>query len=272
MRLAAAAVLVLAIVVALVWTLQRRMIYFPSSDVRLPAATGAVRIEPVRFSTADGIELDAWFVPVRGAARPATVVVFNGNAGNRSHRVDLAAALHRHGLQVLLVDYRGYGGNPGEPGERGLAADSRAARAYVASRPDVDAARLVYFGESLGAAVAIDLATEHPPAALVLRSPFTSMVDVARYHYPILPVRLLLRDRYPSLERIARIHSPVLVIAGDRDGIVPDRQSRQVYEAAPGRKSLLIVAGANHNDFELLAGDATIDAVVRFVASTAAGA
>src|SRR5260370_30358617 len=130
----------------------------------------------------DGLGLGGWVVAVSGPSLRVTGRVFNGNAGNRGRQGRLAAALHRQGLQVLLVDYRGYGGNPGAPTEKGLAADSRAARAYLAGRPDVDASRIVYFGESLGTAVAVNLAVEHPPAALVLRSPFTSMADVGRHH------------------------------------------------------------------------------------------
>ena len=122
---------------------------------------------------------------------------------------------------MLLFDYRGYGDSAGSPDERGLALDARAARRYLLSRPDVDAARLVYFGESLGAAVAVELAAEHPPAALVLRSPFTSMADVGSYHYPILPVRLLLRDRYAAIDvsrRCARLSwsSPATLTASSR--------------------------------------------------------
>ncbi len=263
--MAALSVAVLVIALALVWTLQRRMIYFPLGQVPPPGEGALARFEPVRFTTADGIELAAWFLGASTRAPATTVIVFNGNAGNRAHRVELADALHAHGMQVLLMDYRGYGGNPGTPSERGLAADSRAARAYVASRPDVDRSRVVYFGESLGAAVAVDLASEYPPAALVLRSPFTSLGDVGRYHYPMLPVRFLLRDRFPSLDRIRRIASPVLVIAGDRDRIVPIDQSRRLYEAATAPKALLVVAGADHNDVELLAGDEMIGAIVRFI-------
>ena len=186
------------------------------------------------------------------------MLVFNGNAGNRAHRAPLAAALQRHGLQVLLVDYRGYGGNPGTPTENGLAADSRAAHAYVAGRPDVDASRIVYFGESLGTAVAIDLAVEHPPAALVLRSPFTSMADVGRYHYPFLPVRHLLRDWFAAIDQIRRIRVPLLVIAGGRDRIVPIENSRRLYDAAGAPKTLLVLPNADHNDVELLAGEEMI--------------
>ena len=122
---------------------------------------------------------------------------------------------------MLLLDYRGYVGNPGSPSEDGLLADARAARAYLLSRADVDPARLVYFGESLGAAVAVALAAEHPPAALILRSPFTSLADIAAVHYPFLPAGLMLRDRYESIERIGRVRAPLLVVAGQRDRIVP---------------------------------------------------
>src|SRR5262245_44930373 len=191
---------VVVVILALIWTQQRRLIYFPTADVPTTDAIGRTDIEPVSFETVDGLRLNGWFFAVEGPLPRMTVVVFNGNAGNRAHRIPLAAALHRHGLQVLLVDYRGYGGNAGTPSKKGLAADSRAARAFLVERPDVDSSRLVYFGESLGTAVAVDLAVEHPPAALVLRSPFTSLSDVGQHHYPFLPVRLLLRDRFAPIE------------------------------------------------------------------------
>jgi fermentation-respiration switch protein FrsA (DUF1100 family) len=194
------------------------------------------------------------------------VLVFNGNGGNRAYRAPLAEALRRRGFGVLLFDYRGYGGNAGTPSEAGLTADARAARAYAASRGDADPSRLIYFGESLGAAVAVRLAAEHPPAALILRSPFTSLADIGGHHYPFLPVRWLLRDRFASIDLIGRLRSPLLVIAGDRDRIVPTDHSRRLYAAAAAaaRKKIVIVPGADHNDYELLAGDAMIEAIVEF--------
>jgi hypothetical protein len=254
----------IAAVLALLWIVQRRLMYFPDGRVPAPREVGLAGVETVRFPTADGLELAGWFVPA-GADAKGTVLVFNGNAGNRAYRAPLAAALAARGLSVLLFDYRGYGGNAGAPTESGLAADARAARAYVADRPDVDAARLVYLGESLGTAVAVGLAAEQPPAALILRSPFTSMADVGAYHYPILPVRLLLRDRFASRDTIARVRAPVLVIAGDRDDIVPLEHSRRLYDAAPSPKELVIIKGASHNDDELLAGEQMIQAIVGFL-------
>jgi fermentation-respiration switch protein FrsA (DUF1100 family) len=265
MIIAAGCVAVIAAIIALIWTLQRRLMYFPTDGVPTPGEIGLTGVEPVIFETTDGLGLSGWFVAASGPSPRVTVLVFNGNAGNRAHRGPLAAALHRHGLQVLLVDYRGYGGNPGTPTEHGLAADSRAARAYLAGHPDVDASRIVYFGESLGTAVAVDLAVEHPPAALILRSPFTSMADVGQHHYPFLPVRLLLRDRFAAIDHIQRIRAPLLVIAGGHDRIVPIDNSRRVYDAAVAPKSLLVFPDADHNDYELLAGDEMVRAIVRFL-------
>jgi fermentation-respiration switch protein FrsA (DUF1100 family) len=181
----------------------------------------------------------------------------------------LAVALRRAGLSVLLFDYRGYGGNPGRPSESGLIADARAARAYLASRPGVDPSRIVYLGESLGAAVAVALAVEQPPVALILRSPFSSLADIGRLHYPYLPVRLLLRDRFDSIHRIGRVAAPVLIVAGERDSIVPPEHSRQLYEAAPEPKRFVLIPGTDHNDHRLAAGAALIDTVLDFLSDTA---
>ena len=265
MIIATGYVAVIAAVLTLIWTMQRRLMYFPTRGLPTPGEIGLTDVELVTFEATDGLRLSGWFVAASGPSPRVTVLVFNGNAGNRAHRAPLAAAFHRHGLQVLLVDYRGYGGNAGTPTENGLAADSRGARAYLAGRPDIDASRIVYFGESLGTAVAIDLASEHPPAALVLRSPFTSMADVGQYHYPFLPVRLLLRDRFAAIDQIRRIRVPLLVIAGGHDRVVPIENSRRLYDAAVAPKTLLVLPGADHNDAELLAGDEMIRAIVRFL-------
>ena len=214
-------VAVLAAPLALLWLFQRRLLYFPTPGPVPPAASVLPGAEDVTFETADGLRLAGWFVPAPpggpadrvGRARPA-VLVCNGNGGDRSMRAPLAAALSRMGLAVLLFDYRGYGGNPGHPTEEGLAADARAALGYLAGRPEVDPERVIYFGESLGAAVALRLATERPPAALVLRSPFASLAEVGRRHYPLLPVSLLLRDRYDSAALAGRLTAPLLVVAG----------------------------------------------------------
>ena len=256
--------MLLTSLVGLVWTQQRRLIYFPFGAVPDPATIGLERATPVSFPTADGLTLNGWFITPT-ATPDFTVLVFNGNAGNRAFRAPLAHALVRANLAVLLFDYRGFGGNPGAPTEEGLRHDARAARDYVIGRAGVHRDRLVYFGESLGTAVAVDLAVAHPPAAVILRSPFTSMTDVGRHHYPILPVGWLLRDRFDTINRIARVRAPVMVIGGDADSIVPIAYTRRVFEAARDPKRLLVIEGADHNDGSLLNGRDMIDSVLQFL-------
>lgn len=260
-------VLVVIVGVGVLWAFQRHLLYIPFGHVSSPATVGLPQAEEVTFRTEDGLTLAGWFVPGETRPAPFTILVFNGNAGNRSFRAPLALALAKAGLSVFLFDYRGYGGNAGRPSEAGLAADARGARTYLEQRRDVDPRRIVYFGESLGSGVAVALALERPPPALILRSPYTSMTELGQYHYPFLPVRRLLWDRYPSIERIGQIRCPLLVIAGDRDSIVPPKQSLRLFDAASEPKRLVMAPGADHNDYALLAGDLLVEEVVRFLAA-----
>ncbi|KOV89903.1 alpha/beta hydrolase [Nocardia sp. NRRL S-836] len=245
------AVAVVVTIVAVVFSFQRKLVYFPSPGPLPSAGEVLPGGRDVRLVTADGLVLQGWHVEVRDA--PATVLVFPGNGGNRLGRVPLARELADAGLSVLLFDYRGYGGNPGTPSEEGLAMDARAAL-------DLVDGPVVYFGESLGAAVAVELATHRAPAGLVLRSPFVSLAEVGSHHYPWLPVRMLLQDKYPVTERVSGVDAPAVVLLGTADSVVPPDQSRAV--AAAARARLLEVAGADHNDEVLVSGRAVIDAVV----------
>lgn len=258
-------VTIVAVFLIVLWVAQRSLIYFPEGQVPSPAAAGIPQAEVVGFRTEDDLDLEAWFVPPRQPSANRTIVVFNGNAGNRGHRAMLAALFAEYGYATLLVDYRGYGGNPGLPSERGLERDARAAFRYLASRADVDLSRVVYFGESLGAAVAIRLAEEHPPAALILRSPFSSLASIGARHYPLLPVRWFLKDRYPSIDRIGRITSPLLFIAGDADRIVPIGDTEQLYDAANEPKTLVTIRDADHNDEALMVGPEVMAAIRKFL-------
>jgi uncharacterized protein len=251
--------LVIALLMAAVWLLQRRLIYFPDRSALPPAAGVLPGAEDVTLHTADGLRLAAWLVrpPPGTPDRRVAVLVAPGNAGNRLVRAPLAAALAKLGMTVLLVDYRGFGGNPGHPSQDGLAEDVRAARAYLLDKVD----RLIYYGESLGAAVVTALALEHPPAGLVLRSPFTDLAAVGREHYPFLPVRLLLHDRFPVADLISRVDAPTVVVYGTADSIVPPAQSIAVAKAAAGPVRLVAVYAAGHNDASLLNGQQLFDAI-----------
>lgn len=263
--LALVGIVILALTAYLFLT-QRSQLYFPWPD---PPGDPPVGVEPLELQTDDGLRIGAWFVRAHDAdAQPgAAVLVCNGNAGSRVHRLPLAEALAERGHHVLLFDYRGYAGNPGSPTEEGLRTDARAAARALADQPEVDPRRIAYFGESLGAAVCTGLATELPPAALILRSPFPSTVQAARHHYPYLPVvEPLVLDRWPLAAQLAdEVRVPVLVLVAERDEIVPPHLSRRVHEAAAEPKRLVEIPAAHHNDSALLDGPELLSAVDAFL-------
>ena len=261
LRVGVAIALVLLLLLALAWVFQRRLVYLPFAAPDGPASEVLTGGRDVALHTEDGLDLTAWWAPATGLARDRTVLVAPGNGGSRMLRVPLARALAAEGFDVLLVEYRGYGGNPGSPTEEGLAADVRAAYRYLVEEAGVAPDRLVLFGESLGGAVLTRLATERPVGALVLRSPFTSLADVGARHYPFLPVRVLLKDRFPVRDTVGAVTVPVHVVAGGADEVVPTTQSRAVAAAAGA--TYVEVPRARHNDPELSHGPQVVDAVVR---------
>lgn len=251
--------------------LQRRLTYLPEPAPAPPASEVLPDAREVRLHTADGLQLGAWFVPACRPGRDVTVLVANGNAGNRSVRAPLAHALSGAGFAVLLFDYRGYGGNHGRPSEHGLALDVRAAHRFLTRSAGVPPEKLLYFGESLGTAVVTELATEHPPAGLLLRSPFADLASMGRAHFPFLLVRALLRDRYPLAEQLARVAVPTAVVYGTADGIVPPEQSRAVAAAAGGPTRVVRIRGAGHNDRALLDGPELVQATVELADRATSG-
>ncbi|MDP3967348.1 MAG: alpha/beta fold hydrolase [Nocardioides sp.] len=258
-----------ALVATALWSGQRTLVYFPdATDVPpteelLPDLPGA---RDVVLRTSDDLDLRASYVPA-GPECEVTVLLTPGNGGNRAGRTALVRGLAEQGLGVLAVDYRGYGGNPGSPSEAGTRRDARAAYAFLTRDEGIAPARLLYFGESLGGAVAADLAAEHPPGAVLLRSPFTSLAAMARAVYGA-PTGPLLRDEYVVTDAVGRFGAaapgtPFTVVLGDADAIVPATQSREV--AAAGRDAGLdvdevVLPGADHNEPVLVHGPEVLDA------------
>jgi fermentation-respiration switch protein FrsA (DUF1100 family) len=260
-----AVVLLLGTVIGILWAVQRQLIYFPD-PTRVPPAAEVIRgSRDVTLLTEDGLELGAWFVPPTakggGSGTHMAVLVAPGNGGNREGRAGLAEELRDRGLAVLLMDYRGYGGNPGRPTEEGLAADAYAATEALEAL-GYPPERTIYFGESLGTGVVAALQVRRPPAGMVLRSPFTELADVGAHHYPLLPVRLLLRDRFPVLGHLSSSRVPLTVIYGDRDTVVPSALSARVADAAPSLVERMVVRGVDHND-PVMFGPRVAEAVLR---------
>jgi fermentation-respiration switch protein FrsA (DUF1100 family) len=228
---------------------QRHLMYFPNTDKPDPADFGVPEMGEVVLETGDGLDLMAWYRAPRSGALPV-IVYFCGNAGHIGYRAAKVRPYIDAGFGVLLVSYRGYGGNPGSPTEEGLYQDGRAAVAFVAGE-GIPARRTVFYGESLGAGVAVQLATEGSPGAIVLEAPFTSTADIAAKHYPFVPVRYLVWDRFASMDKIADVKAPLLFIHGERDRIVPVGNARKLFTAAPEPKSARYFAEAGHNDLHM---------------------
>lgn len=235
----------LAGVVTLAWFGQRSLTYFPDRSAPDSATNVFPHGSDVTLETSDGLTIDAWRIDP-DSPRDAAVLYLPGNGGNRAGRADIARALADGGFTVLLVEYRGYGGNPGQPTENGLIRDAQAAAAYLRTA-GFEAARTIYVGESLGTSVAVSLAATDPPAGLLLRSPFTSLDAMARHQFGI-PLGWLLRDHFDTIGQIGSVTAPVSVLAGGADDVVPATQSVSVADRAPRLHTVHVVSDVGHND------------------------
>lgn len=250
-------------VVAVATVFQRSLQYFPFGDPGTPAEAGVPEMREVMLSTADGLSLLSWYAPGRDGR--ATILYLHGNGFNLSARGPLVRPFLDAGFGVLLVSWRGYGGNPGKPTEAGLMEDGRAGLAFLKAE-DIPAERIVLYGESIGSGIAVPLAAEARVGAVVLESPFTSAVDVGRKYYWYLPVRWLTWDRYNTAARIAGINAPLLVVHGTADHIIPVEMGKRLFALAAEPKELVLVEGAGHEGFAGRASPEILDFLRRHLA------
>ena len=233
-------------------SLLNALLYFPSRAIEQTPVQAGLHHRDLTPESDDGERLHGWWIPARLSPR-GHVLFCHGNGGNVGDRVMHASLLTAAGFDVLLFDYRGYGRSSGRPSEAGTYRDARTALACLLAQPGVDASRVLFMGESLGGAVAVELALAHPPAGLALLSTFTSVRDMARVHYPFIPAPLV-PDAYPTLRRIGDLRAPLLVVHGEVDEIVPLSQAKTLFETAPDPKRLRTLPGVGHNDLIALAG------------------
>jgi uncharacterized protein len=233
-------------------SLLNALLYFPSRALIETPKRAGLDYRDLTLQCDDGERLHGWWI--EAWTEPlGHLLLCHGNAGNIGDRVPHAALLTAAGFDVLLFDYRGYGQSSGKPSEQGTYRDARAALTGLLAQPGVDPARVFYLGESLGGAVALELALEHPPAGLVLLSAFTGVRDLGRLHYRFVPTALI-PDAYPNLRRIRELHAPLLVLHGQRDDIAPLSHGRALFESAPEPKRMHVFPGLGHNDLVPLAG------------------
>ncbi len=253
---------------------EERLIYFPSRDIETTPPSLGLAHDEVFLEASEGIRIHGWFLPAPRPRSPRrSVLVCHGNAGNISGRLDRVALLQgRLGVDVFLFDYRGFGRSEGRPSEEGTYRDALAAYRYLIDERGIGAQRLLLFGESLGAAVAIELALREPAAALVLEAPFTSIADMARVAYPFLgPFTSLVRTRYDNLAKIPGIALPLLIFHARRDPVVPFEQGEALFKAAPEPKAFVPLENAGHADGFLVEGEVYWGAWKRLLSSTGTG-
>jgi uncharacterized protein len=236
--------------------MERQFIFFPEKELLLTPDQVHLPFREVYFPAADGVLLHGWLIPGEPAA--PLVLFMHGNAGNISHRLDNLLLLRQQlGVSIFIFDYRGYGRSTGTPSEQGTYDDARGALTWLQSE-GWESARTFYFGRSLGAAVALQLALEQRPAGLILETPFTSIPAMGRHHYPLLWLLLgwSLDARYDNLHKISENHAPLLILQGDRDAIVPEAMARQLFARANEPKIFHLIRRAGHNDTYETGGNA----------------
>ena len=256
-----------AVAVRVFTIIDRHTIYFPERELTASPADVGLEFDDVFLTASDGTRLHGWYVPGDG---PTTLVWFHGNAGNISHRVENLLQLNRRlGVNVFIFDYRGYGRSDGKPSEKGLYLDAEAAIEYLVRDRGLDPETdLVMFGRSLGAAVAVEMATRHRVRAVILESGFPSVRAMAKRVFPFVPSAMLLslvEARYDSLSKLPNVRAPVMVLHGDRDLTVPIELGVELYEAANDPKRFYRIQGADHNDTYHVGGEPYFEALRDFV-------
>ena len=262
-----AALILVSLVARHMLILDRMMIYFPERGLATTPDSVGLEYEDVYLTASDGTRIHGWHIPGRSEV---TLLWFHGNAGNISHRLDNILMLHqRLGVSVLIIDYRGYGLSEGRPSEKGIYMDAEAAFDYLASDLGLNLERdVILLGRSLGAGVAVEMATRHRVRGVVLESGFTSIREMAEASGSPLPIPLVLtlfEARYDSISKMGRVESQVMVLHGDQDDTVPYWMAEKLYAAASEPKTLYPIRGAGHNDTVYVGGEEYLRALEEFI-------
>jgi fermentation-respiration switch protein FrsA (DUF1100 family) len=226
---------------------QAAMIFFPQRSLSATPASWGLAYEDVFLTSEDGIQLHGWYVPRQGSDR--VLLFLHGNAGNISHRGESIVLFHRLGLNVLIIDYRGYGRSQGSPSEQGLYQDANAAWQYLIDARGFDGKDIILFGRSLGGAVAARLASEVQAGGVILESTFSSARDVANYLFPILSRLLVLRYSFDTAGYLKGVASPLLVLHSPDDDIIPFYLGEKVYQAGSEPKVFVRMQGDHNGGF-----------------------
>lgn len=239
--------LIYVLIVVAAWLGQRRLMYVPDATPYAPQSLGLTAVDVRELRTPDGARLVVW----RAAAQPGRPILLylHGNAGGLATRADRIRRYQARGIGIAMMSYRGYSGSTGYPTEAHNVADAILLLDTLVAE-GIKEKDIVLYGESLGAAVAVQVAARRAVGGLILDAPFTSMTEMATRTYPFLPVRPLLADRYDSIDHITRVTAPLLVLHGERDELIPVAMGRAMHAAARAPKEIAIFPNGLHTDLD----------------------
>ena len=275
-------VVTVALLAASVRYIESKSIFYPVRSIAATPAALGLAFEDVFIKTQDNVTINAWLVK-SSSRRPevpspqgaygrgeeptgtqrGTLIFCHGNAGNIGDRLEKILLFHQMGLNILVIDYRGYGKSQGQPSEAGIYKDAVAAYDYLLTRQDIDRSRIIGYGESLGGAVAVDLGTKRNLAALIIDSSFTNAADMAKTIYPFIP-SFLLGTKLDSAAKVRTVTIPKLFIHSRADEIVPFRLGERLYQAAAQPKEFLELSGG-HNDTPVEAQEKMAREIITFL-------
>jgi len=242
----AASVLLLAVNI-FYYLQQPRMVFFPLKEIEQTPDQWGLRYEKVSLESTRGHRITGWYIP--GKKRDRALLFFHGNGGNISHRGDSLKIFHHLGLNVLIIDYQGYGDSEGNPGEQAMYDDGRAAFDYLVQQRRFSRENIVVFGRSLGGAVAARITAEKQPGAAILESTFASVPDVASYYFPLISKLIVSRYRFNSLAQVKKIHCPLLVLHSKQDDVIPYLSGVKLYNAANNPRMFVELVGDHNSGF-----------------------
>jgi hypothetical protein len=231
----------------LLYLKQPDMLFFPTAELVETPREWGLTYSDVSLTTDDAVRIHGWYIPREGAR--GVLLFLHGNGGNISHRRDSVGIFHRLGLEVLIIDYRGYGRSEGTPSETGLYLDAAAAWRYLREAKGFPASQILIFGRSLGGAVAAQLASQVEAGGVILESSFSSAREVAHTLFPMLSRLVMLRYDFPAARFIAQTRSPVLVLHSPEDELIPYLCGQRLFEAAPEPKVFAPLRGDHNSGF-----------------------
>lgn len=226
--------------------LEKTRYFYPEKKVNIYPDSLGLNFQDVFINTKDLVKLHGWFIP--NAKAKFTVLFFHGNGGNISDRVEKIKVLYDLGFQIFIFDYRGYGKSSSTPSEQGLYKDARAACRYLMANKKIKLKNIIFYGESLGGAVAIDCALDYEPKAIIFEGTFSQAKDVAKEYYPFFP-KALMTNKFDSLAKIVQFKCPQLYFHSKDDEVVPYHLGEKLFEAALGKKRFATLIGGHVDGF-----------------------